>query len=261
MRIAHGSMRMEHVVSVAMGVNVHVLHQHAPARSYSVLISHHVPVRLLDLMNGLHDEPHRDHAPMPRRRSDLKEFATSMRSMRSTLKIDQRRMAIRMGVSQRCLSDWENGYSQPDVKERLHFIYTINEVDPEWVQTFVGLLGMGDHPAITPLFPEEEPEVAPPASPPPGPEPVVVPVAVAAPAPIEVVAPPPTPAPTREELRALLDSAVREAADVIDVRASDLRRGVRAVLGALAETGASIEDARAALGVKAKERGGTRGGA
>jgi hypothetical protein len=36
----------------------------------------------------------------------------------------------------------------------------------------------------------------------------------------------------------------------VDVRASDLRRGVHAVLEAIAETGASIDDARAVLAVR-----------
>jgi hypothetical protein len=176
-----------------------------------------------------------------------------MRAVRRDLKIAQGSMAIRLGVSQRLLSNWENGYTQPDAKEHLHFIYRMHEIEPEWAETLAGLLGLDEHPAIMPLFPEE-PEVPPPP-------PVVVPVPVpVAPPPAEVVAPLPPPPPTRDEVRALLDAVVREAADVVDVRASDLRRGLYAVLDALVEASVSIEDARAALGMKAKERAGVRRG-
>ena len=204
-------------------------------------------------MNELQGGLHRLRASMPRRRPELKEFARTMQAVRGGLKIDQGSMAIRLGVSQRLLSNWENGYAQPEAKEHLHFIYRMHEVAPEWVETFALLFGLGEHPALEPLFPDE-PEV-----PPPPPDVAPVPIPVASP-PVEVVAPPPLPAPTREEVRALLDSVVREAADVVDVRASDLRRGLYAVLDALVDAGVSIEDARAALGMKAKERAGMKRG-
>jgi hypothetical protein len=49
---------------------------------------------------------------------------------------------------------------------------------------------------------------------------------------------------------------VREAADTVDVLASDLRRGLHFVLESLAESGTSVEEARRALALSvARKRG------
>jgi len=177
---------------------------------------------------------------MPRKRSELKVFASGLRTLRGERKLTQGAMATWLGVSQRTLSDWENSYSLPDAKERLHFLYAINDIDPDYVESFAELLGLSAHPAIAPLVGDDADDA------------VVAPPVAAAPQPPE---PPAPPKPTREEWKAILDGAVREAADAIDVRASDLRRSVHAVLGALAEKGGSVDDARAALGAKEIARG------
>lgn len=168
------------------------------------------------------------------RRSELEVFARAMRDLRAALGRDQGSMATLLEVSQRTLSDWENQHSVPDAKERLHFLYTLSAFAPADVETFAAIFGLSEHPGVAPLLPEEEPETPPP--PPPAP-------------PVVEAAPPPAPAPAigREELASLLDGVVREAADTVDVRASDLRRGVHAVLEALADKGASVDAARAVL--------------
>ena len=178
---------------------------------------------------------------MPRRRSELKVFAATLRRVRGERELAQGAMAAWLGVSPRTLSDWENSYSLPEAKERLHFLYAINDIDPDYVESFAELLGLRAHPAIAPLVGDDD-----------GDDAVVAPPLAASPLPPESPAPPKA---TREELKAILDGAVREAADAIDVRASDLRRSVHAVLGALAEKGGSIDDARAALGAKEITRG------
>jgi DNA-binding transcriptional regulator YiaG len=189
-----------------------------------------------------------------RRRSELEGFARAMREMRDALGREQGSMAIQLEVSQRTLSDWENQHSSPDKKEQLHFLYTLNDFAPAYIQTFAAIFGLSEHPAVVPLLPQEEPE----APPPPPPAPVVVEAAPppAPPPPPPAVPSPPPPALGREDLASLLDGVVREAADTVDVRASDLRRGVHAVLEALADKGASIDAARSVLATAVRAKRG-----
>ena len=192
----------------------------------------------------------------PRRRSELETFALAMQLLRESLKYEQGRMAIHLEVSQRTLSDWENQYSIPDAKERLHFLYTLHGFAPDHVQEFAEIFGLRDHPGVAPLLPKDEPAAPPPA---PAPPPLLVEAAPPPPPPPEpppVPEPPPPVAPTRDEIAALVDAVVREAADAVDVRASDLRRGVHAVLEAIAESGASIDDTRAVLAVAVRAKRG-----
>jgi DNA-binding transcriptional regulator YiaG len=191
-----------------------------------------------------------------RRRSELEAFAAAMQLLRTSLERDQGSMAALLEVSQRTLSDWENQYSLPDPKERLHFLYTLHGVAPDHVKEFAEILGLIDHPAVAPLLPPDEPEAPPPPPPPP---PVVVeaaPLPPAPPQPPPAPEPPPPVVPTRDEVAALVDGIVREAADAVDVRASDLRRGVHAVLEAIAQKGASIDDVRAVLAVAVRAKRG-----
>jgi DNA-binding transcriptional regulator YiaG len=227
--------QMQHDQEEQHSLAMQILHALVSRHALAMLPSHALPIDLSRVLHLLHDrrKPDQDD-DMPRRRPELREFARTMRTVRESLKVEQGRMAIRLGVSTRTLSDWENQYSVPNEKQRLQFLYTMKDVHPEWVETFIELFGLEGHPGIDPLLPDppEPPAPTPPEPPPLPPE------------------PPPPPRPTREELRASLEAAVREAADSIDVRASDLRRGVHAVLGALAASGGSIEDARDALAPK-----------
>jgi transcriptional regulator with XRE-family HTH domain len=184
---------------------------------------------------------------MRRKIPENRPFSAAMRSMREALGLGQRAMAARLGTSKRTLSDWENGYNLPKPTQRVHFLYTVHEVADAHTQTFAEVLGITHHPAVQPLLADDEPEepapvVAPPPPAPPPPLPVVEQPEAPPPAP-----PPPPPRPSREELRAALDLAVREAADLADVRASDLRRGAYALLGAIVEVGCSLEEAMGAL--------------
>ena len=229
-------------------------------RLRSVLTVHRGVIRGNQTLQLLHALLLTGFTPMTYRRPELKAFATDMRTLRASLKVDQVIMANHFGVSPRLLSDWENGYSQPDVKQRLHFLYTLSQLDPDWVGTFASYFGLAEHPAIVPLLEDDADDndathdgqgqapaaaqvdaplqqttdLAPPRSPPYDP-----------------------PAPQKrapEDLRAQIDAALREAADAVDVRASDLRRGLYAVLGVVAQQGASIDDVRAALEATREKR-------
>jgi hypothetical protein len=196
-----------------------------------------------------------------RKRSELRPFATAMLHLRGWLDIDQATMAARLGTSTRTLSDWENAYAMPPANQRIHFLYVLDTLDPDRTQLFAELFGITHHPAVQPLLAPEEPE-----APAPVPEapvvaaPPVAPVVVEAPPVVveapPVVAPPPPPPepkrPTAEALRAALDRVVRDVADDVDVRASDLRAGVTAVLAALASGGCSFEEALGALALAKK---------
>jgi DNA-binding transcriptional regulator YiaG len=211
---------------------------------HPVLRLHDGPQELQCSVNARHAMRRLTDSTRSRRRSELETFATTMRILRKSLGREQRRMAALLEVSQRTLSDWENQHAIPDVKERLHFLHTLHGFAPDYVETFAAIFGLDEHPGVTPLLPKEEPEAPPPAPP-------LLPVVVEA-------APPPLPpsASSREEVALLVDRVVREAADAVDVRASDLRRGVHAVLEAVAEKGATLDDARAVLAAAVRAKRG-----
>lgn len=147
--------QMQHDQEEQHSLAMQILHALVSRHALAMLPSHALPIDLSRVLHLLHDrrKPDQDD-DMPRRRPELREFARTMRTVRESLKVEQGRMAIRLGVSTRTLSDWENQYSVPNEKQRLQFLYTMKDVHPEWVETFIELFGLEGHPGIDPLLPD-----------------------------------------------------------------------------------------------------------
>ena len=192
----------------------------------------------------LHGMRRRQMAASQRPRDETVRFRGAVQLLRRKLKINQESLARRLGISQRTLSNWENGYWLPPFKQRLHVVLALREMPPEYVLEIADALGVASDPAVAPLLqpfrdalePDSVEEVA--LQPPPPP------------------APPPPPRPSAEEVRAKLDGIVREGADAMNVAANDLRAVMKRALEAAEELGATLEDVKGAVEVRKKGGGG-----
>jgi hypothetical protein len=138
----------------------------------------------------------------------------------------------------RTLTNWECGYWLPHYKQRLHVVLSLRDVPPEHVLDVADALGVSGDAAVAPFLKpfedaldeadaEPSPAVAP-ALPPPPP-------------------PPPAPRPTPEQLRAVVDPIVLEAANVLDARPNDVRAIVAKVAAACRAIGANLDDVEGAV--------------
>jgi DNA-binding transcriptional regulator YiaG len=144
---------------------------------------------------SLHENTMKRRRTQRHRHSEYGVFAQALLRLRRSAKLAQDVMGMRLGVSSRTLSDWENTYAMPTPNQRMHVLFALHGVAPDYTEHFARCFALTGHPGVAQLLEDNEPD-----------------------------APPPAP-PTVEQIRAALDLVIREVADVTDVRANDLRRG------------------------------------
>jgi DNA-binding XRE family transcriptional regulator len=173
----------------------------------------------------------------PRRRDEAQAFRTTLSRLREEVGWTQELLALKLGVSRRTVSHWESGHWLPPFKLRAHVVLALQEAPPAHVLAVADALGVSVDPRLEAVVQPLLDALDPPPAPPPQP------------------APRPRPAP--EPLRALVDPLVREAADGMNVLASDLRSAIGRVLAAAADAGALLEDVQAAvaIGKRTKPKG------
>ncbi len=174
--------------------------------------------------------------PRPRRKSEARDFAVTLQLLRREMKWSQDTLARKLGISRRSLVSWECGYWLPPHKQRMHVVFALRDVPPQFVLGAAVALGVSDDEAMAPLLApfeaalegdDDDENAAPPP-------------------------PPPAPRPEPENLRTAVDAAVREAADAIDARANELRGAIGRVLAACAELGANLEETQQAVAPKGR---------
>jgi transcriptional regulator with XRE-family HTH domain len=162
-----------------------------------------------------------------RRRGEAEGFRVTLMRLRRELGWSQEKLASTLGVTARTLSNWENGYWLPPVKQRLHVLLSLRDMPPPYVLAFADHLGLSTDPAhdafLQPfrdaVYGAEEEPVAPPARLPVHPK----------------------------QLKSAVDAAVREVAAELGAKPSDVRAGVARVIAACARLGATIEEAHEAI--------------
>jgi len=156
--------------------------------------------------------------------------------LRAEKKWTQDDLARVLRISKRTVCNWENGYWLPPFKQRVHVVVALHAMPPEYVLTIADGLGVSVDPAVAPLLqPHRDALAALDDDSPPAPPPA-----------------PPRPRPPPEAVRSAIDVIVRDAADGMNVLANDLRATLGRALAACAELGGTLEDAQAAVVVKAK---------
>ena len=172
-----------------------------------------------------------------RRRSETDKFRHALWGLRRERQWTQETLASKLGVAKRTLSHWECGHWLPPVRQRLHVLLALHDMPPAHVLAVADGLGISADPAAQSFLQQYEDALDPP-------EPV------APPAPV-VVAPPRVPI-DPEVLRASMDALVRDAADAMNVSANELRAAVGRALATCAELGATLDEMRDAVAVRAK---------
>jgi transcriptional regulator with XRE-family HTH domain len=148
--------------------------------------------------------------PRPKRKPGAEHVAGLLRGIRDMMGWKQPEMAARLGVDPKTLGNWENAYWLPPAKLRLHVLASLHEVPREALCMLAAALGVPAPPAARAGAPGE-------------------------------------PMPTDEELRALGDALVREAAEHLDVRPKQLRAVLAKILAAFVGEGVTLEDAARAI--------------
>jgi DNA-binding XRE family transcriptional regulator len=177
-----------------------------------------------------------------------KALARLLKAIRSEVNETQSVWALSLGVSARCVVNWENGYRVPTRAQSFEVVTRLRDFDfdPKRLLELATLLGVDAD--ITGLsLPVAAPEPLP-EPPPPAPLPSLPP-----PQPPPAVEAPPPPPPI-EHVRARINAAVYEAAEEIDIPLRALRRAVAIVLEATAASGALVLDAHSIVA----QAGGTR---
>ncbi len=173
----------------------------------------------------------RHRRPRPRQQSEAKAFAAALRRLRREMKWTQSMVGDRLGVSRRTIGNWECAYWLPPHKQRVQVVLSLKQAPPEHVLTVADALGVSSDPRARFLLQEFELALEEGDG--------------------EVAPVPPTPRPSAEALRAATDAVVREMADRIDARPSDVRQAIARALSACAALGATLEEALAAVEVRA----------
>jgi transcriptional regulator with XRE-family HTH domain len=155
-----------------------------------------------------------------RRKPEGESFRVTLARLRAELGWNQEALAAKLGVTARTLSNWENGYWLPPVKQRLHVLLALRDVPPQYVLAFAEQLGLATDPAhdafLQPFRDALEPE----------------PVEGGA----ESVA-----------LKGAVDAVVKEVAGALGARLEDVRAGIARVLAAGVKMGATIEEVHEAV--------------
>jgi transcriptional regulator with XRE-family HTH domain len=172
--------------------------------------------------------------PPKRRRDEARAFAGALLALRGHMEWTQAQLGARLGVSRRTLTNWECGYWLPPHKQRVHIVLALKEAPPAHILNVANGLGVSANPAASFLLKEfeyaleheddDEDALA------------------------------PVPRPTPEELKVIADAIVREGADALDVRPSDLRGVMVKLLDACAAKGAALKDVLAAATPKVKAK-------
>jgi transcriptional regulator with XRE-family HTH domain len=178
-----------------------------------------------------------------RNRPETKAFREVLRALRNELGWSQLKLALRLNVSKRTLSNWENGYWLPPFKERLHIVVALRDVPPEYVLAIADALGVSADEAVEPLLQRYHDALDPPEEPPPPP-----------PAPEPPPQPAPPPLPSLEALHAVVDPLVRDSADAMNVSANEVRAAIGRVLAACAELGGNLELVQKSVVLKVRAR-------
>jgi len=74
------------------------------------------------------------------KKSETEEFRVTLMLLRDALGWTQEELAIKLGVTARTVSSWENGYWLPPVKQRLHFLHALRDIPPGYVLAFADQL-------------------------------------------------------------------------------------------------------------------------
>ena len=147
--------------------------------------------------------------------------------LRDALGWTQEELAIKLGVTARTVSSWENGYWLPPVKQRLHFLHALRDIPPGYVLAFADQLGLSSDPthdaflqpfrdAVDGVGEESAAPVRPPISP--------------------------------AELKSAVDRLLREVAAALGAKPSDLRAGVARLLKECVTLGATLDEVHEAIG-------------
>jgi hypothetical protein len=149
--------------------------------------------------------------------------------MRDALGWNQHVLASKLNVSQKTLSNWENGYWLPPLTQRVHVVLSLHAGPPEHVLDIAAGLGVSEHPVVAALLaPLREALEGPPSTP-------------------TVPAPPRAPP---AGLRAVVDAAILAGADALNARPNDVRAAVASVLAACAKLDATLADAEQVVTVR-----------
>jgi DNA-binding transcriptional regulator YiaG len=133
-----------------------------------------------------------------------------------------------LGVSQRTLLNWENGYTRPTRGQAFEMLLRLRDGDEDPAITQRLAEHFGVHADIVGVVPDAPQTPAPPR-------------------------------PAMSDVRAHLVAAIYESAEEAEIPAAKLRRAVAAVIEAARASGATIEEARAALAMSdAAEKKGTK---
>lgn len=137
--------------------------------------------------------------------------------LRRELGWNQGTLAAKLSVTARTLSNWENGYWLPPVKQRLHVLLALRDVPPEYVVTFAEQLGLAQDPAHDAFLQPYRDAVGGRGA---------------------------RAAADDALLKKTVDDAVKEVARALGARADDVRAGVARVLEAAGRLGATVDELR-----------------
>ena len=174
--------------------------------------------------------------PRPTRRDEAVVFGEALVELRRAMGWTQGELGARLRVSRRTLTNWEGGYWLPPLKQRPHVVLALTEAPPDHVLGIAETLGVSSNPGAGPVLDQLERAL----------DAIMTPPAAQA----KDQAPPATP----EELRAIVDAIVREAADAMDASPNAVREVIGRVLAACRERGATLEAIAAGVAVTSGKR-------